>query len=111
MCGTDPSDPTDQRMSQQINSTMDVVRIAARTIRHHPPIWPLAFITATGLSMAGMAITRWALFHPEVAFDRKKDTRPWEGVKPGTVLKFFDVINRKSGIYRDEGDRRPDYRQ
>ena len=95
----------------EIKTSMDVVRLAGRTIKHHTPLWPLAFITVTGLSLAGMALVRWAVFHPEVAFDRKKDTRPWERVKPGTVLKFIDVINRKSGIYRDEGERRPDYRQ
>ena len=95
----------------EIKSSKDVIKLAVRTIRHHPPLWPLAIITMTGISLAAMALGRWALFHPEVMFDRKKDTRPWERVKPGTVLKFFDVVNRKSGIFRDEGNRRPDYKQ
>ncbi|KAI6650906.1 Cytochrome c oxidase subunit NDUFA4 [Oopsacas minuta] len=89
---------------------MEIVRVAAKTIKNHSPLWPLVVITVTGLSMGGFSIVRIGLTHPEVAFDRKKETRPWERIKPGTVVKFFDPLDRKSGKCKDEGIKRPDYK-
>ena len=91
---------------------MDLVRLAARTIKNHTPLWPLVGITVTGLSLAACSIIRLGVVHPEVAIDRKKakENKPWERVKPGTVIKFFDPIDRKSGKYKDESNRRPEYK-
>ena len=89
---------------------MDLVRLAARTIKTHPPLWPLVAITVSGLSLAASSIIRLGVVHPEVAIDRKKEGKPWERVKPGTVIKFFDPFDRKSGKFEDESDRRPVYK-
>lgn len=89
---------------------MDIVRLAARTIKNHSPLWPLFGITVTGLSLAACSIIRLGIVHPEVAINRKNEKRPWERVRPGTVIKFFDPIDRKSGKYKDEGNRRPEYK-
>ena len=89
---------------------MDIVRIAATTIKNHVPLWPLVGLTATAMSMAAVSIIRHGVKHPEVAFNRKSDSRPWERIKPGTQIKFFDPVNRRSGILKDEGNQRPNYK-
>ena len=89
---------------------MDIVRLAAKTIKNHKPLWPLAGLTILAFSMAGTSISKHAFYHPEVTINRKAATKPWERIKPGTIVKFYDPMNRKSGNLKDEGNNRPDYR-
>ena len=81
-------------------------------IRNHTPLWPLVGFVVTGLSLAGIALVRIGIRNPEVTINRKANPRPWERVKPHTVVKFWDVPGRASatGVYKDELNARPDYK-
>ena len=89
---------------------MSSLRLMMNTIRHHTPLWPLVGFVVGGLSLAGIALVRIGIRNPEVVFDRKNNPRPWERIKPHTVVKFVDVAGRGSGDkYKDQLAEKPDY--
>ena len=89
---------------------MSVLAQTAQTIKHHVPLWPLVGFVAAGMGLAGFALIRLAIHNPEVVINHKSNPHPWEKVKPHTVIKFFDVIDRGSGEkFKDQLNEKPKY--
>ena len=81
-----------------------------RMIKHHAPLWPLVGFVVAGLSLAGFALVRIGIRNPEVVLNHKTNPHPWEKVRPHTVVKFFDFIDRGSGEkFKDELSEKPEY--
>ncbi|XP_067837897.1 cytochrome c oxidase subunit NDUFA4-like [Heptranchias perlo] len=72
--------------------------------RRNPGLVPLFFFIGLGLSSASLYLLRLAIFNPDVIWDRKNNSEPWNKLSPTHQYKFLAVETDYSKLKKDRPD-------
>ncbi|XP_035584932.1 cytochrome c oxidase subunit NDUFA4-like [Zalophus californianus] len=72
-------------------SAATMLRQIVSWAKKHPSLMPLFVFFGAGGTEAALYVLRLALFSPDVSWDRKNNSEPWNKLGPSDQYKFYSV--------------------
>uniref|UniRef100_UPI00358DF260 NADH dehydrogenase [ubiquinone] 1 alpha subcomplex subunit 4-like 2 n=1 Tax=Myxine glutinosa TaxID=7769 RepID=UPI00358DF260 len=77
--------------------------LVSQAKKHHNLI-PMFFFIALGLSSASLYMLRIALRHPDISWNKKGNSEPWNKLPPNYQYKFLAVDMDYKNLKKDRPD-------
>ncbi|XP_063662424.1 cytochrome c oxidase subunit NDUFA4-like [Pan troglodytes] len=77
-------------MALEASATNILCQIISQ-VKKHPSLMPLFVFIGVGDTGAALYLLFLALFNPDVNWDRKNNSEPWNKLDPNDQYKFYSV--------------------